>query len=56
MCANSSHWTDKCGVAASFIRLTVEKRAAKYNCWAYAAIMDANITYCKCIYIIHTYR
>ena len=57
MCANSSHWTDKCGVAASFSRLAVETRAAKYNHWAGAA-MDANITCCKYIYIhtyIHTY-
>ena len=34
MCANSSHWTDKCGIAASFSRLAVETRAAKYNCCA----------------------
>ena len=53
MCAYSSHWTDKCGVAASFSRLAVETRAAKYNHWAGAA-MDANITCCKYIYI-HTY-
>ena len=33
MCANSSHWTDKCGVAAIFSRLVVETRAAKYNHW-----------------------
>ena len=50
MCANSSRWTDKCGVTAIFNRLTVETRAAKYNHWAGAA-MDANITYCKYVYI-----
>jgi hypothetical protein len=53
MCANSSNWTDKCGVAAIFSRLAVETRAAKYNCWTGAA-MDTHITYYNCIYI-HTY-
>jgi hypothetical protein len=56
MAANSSYKTGKCGVAASFSRLAVGARTAKYNHWAGAA-MDAN--FCKYIYIntyIHMIR